>query len=168
MKIVLTVVVLAAFTAAACSRPAPFRGSVREKFPAQVGNFKLAGEVKPIQIPPPNKYQRGEGRPTEGANAGYNAADGRALKLQVVNYESAAAAAEALKLMQENISELHKDARTVNTARTNGAGRATGRRLTVENFVPQVHQIFWNDASLLYSVSGGDLKSLTEFEQSLP
>jgi hypothetical protein len=167
MKLLLAIVVLAV-SMQACGGSARFRGQVRDIIPQRAGNFTLAGEIKPMEMPPPDKYRSGAARPTEGANAQYELAGRTRVSLQLVNFASGDDAGVALKKMQDNIESLQSGAKVSESAKTNKAGKATGRRLVVENFQPGIHQIIWNDGSLFYAVSGDDLKLLTEFEQSLP
>jgi DNA-directed RNA polymerase specialized sigma24 family protein len=89
-----------------CSEPAPFRGSVRDLIPQQVGDFKLKGEIKSVSIAPLDKYQSGALRPTEGMIAQYEAPGGAQLSFQAVNYPSASDAAQALKQMEERCQKI--------------------------------------------------------------
>ncbi|HEX8843654.1 MAG TPA: hypothetical protein VF791_03370 [Pyrinomonadaceae bacterium] len=169
MKQLLFIITLAALLAS-CSKsaPPPFRGQLRELIPQQVGDFKLTGEIKPLDIAQ-GERPSGALRPTEGATARYETPMGSQLNLQVVNYLSAADAEQALKQMDENIRDLKNGAKVTEGTRTGGAGGAAGRKIVVEGLAPGVHSVMWvGNSSVLYLASGADLKVILEFEQKLP
>ncbi len=167
MKRLFIIVTLAALMLS-CGGPAPFRGSVRELVPQQVGEFKLTGEVKAVEVVPPDKNRSGALRPTEGVTARYEAPGAAQLSLQVINYSSAADAEQALKLMQENISKLGNGAKITEGTRTSGEQKTASRKLVIEGVAPGFHQVIWVNNSLLFLASGDNLKALLEFEQGLP
>ena len=150
-----------------CSEPAPFRGSVRDLIPQQVGDFKLKGEIKSVSIAPPDKYQSGALRPTEGMIAQYEAPGRSQLSFQVVNYPSASDAAQALKQTEENVKKLVNGAKLTESQRT-GAKQGATRKIVVEGIAPGFHEVIWVNGSVIYQVSGDNLKSILEFEQGLP
>jgi hypothetical protein len=164
----LFVISLLVVCASSCGEPARFRGSVRDLVPKQVGNYRLAGEVKPIDIAPATKYDNNALRLREGVNARYASPDQKYLSLQVINYSSAQDAEEARRRMQENIEKLLTQARITGSSKTNKERRVTGQRMIVQDFSPGIHEIIWTDTSLLYTLAGDNLELLLQFEKDLP
>jgi hypothetical protein len=167
MKQLLIIVVLAAFMSS-CRGPAPFRGSVRDLVPREVGDFKLKGELKPISIAPPDQYQSGALRPTEGVIAQYEASGGAQLSFQVVNYPSAPDAGQALKQTEENVRKLGNGAKLTEGTRSGGRQGGASRKVVVEGIAPGFDEVLWVNGSVIYQVSGDNLKAILDFEQSLP
>lgn len=151
-----------------CSEPPPYRGSVRDLVPAQVGNFKLKGELKPAAIGPPEQYKSGALRPTEGVVASYEGSESSAsspLTLQVTNYSSVADAGRVVKQTMENVVSLANGAKIEESPRK---GSASDRRLAVEGISPGYHAVIWTRESVVYQVTGDNLNKVQEFEKSFP
>lgn len=179
MKQLLIIVMLAALMSS-CSKPAPLHGSlpdepapvrvsVRDLVPQQVGEFKLKGEIKPVGFAPPNKYKDNSLVPTEGVLARYEAPGSEAqLALQIVNYPSESAALQSLRQWEENVKRLENGAKLTEGTRTGGKQEGANRKLIVEGIVPGYHEIIWANESVVYDLSGNNLKAVVEFEQNLP
>ena len=136
--------------------------------PQQVGDFKLKGEVKPVDIVPPNQYRGGAGRPIEGAVAQYEASNGTKLKLQVVKYSSASDADESLEQMVENVRNLAREAKVTEGTMTGRKQKSNSRKVVIEHIGPGFHAVMWVDTSLFYQVAGDNLEAALAFEQKLP
>ncbi|HKP45678.1 MAG TPA: hypothetical protein VJT50_03700 [Pyrinomonadaceae bacterium] len=167
MKQLLIIVTVVALISS-CRQPARVSGSIRNLIPQQVGNFKLQGEVKPVDIPPSDKYQSGALRPTEGLMAHYEASGGAQLFMQVINYPSASDAAQALNQMVENVRRSVGGAKVTESTRVDHEQKAPGRKVVVEGFAPGFHAVMWVDSSVFYQVSGKNLDAILEFERNLP
>lgn len=166
MKQLLMIVMLSALVSS-CSKPAAFRGSIRDLVPKQVADFRLKGEVKAVDIAPTSNYQEGALRPTEGVMAQYETPGKGQLSLQVINYPSAADASKAFKETQENVSKLGNGAKLSEGTRTSGQHQAI-RKIVVEGIAPGFSEIIWVDGSLLYQVAGDNLNAILDFEKNLP
>jgi hypothetical protein len=164
MKQLLIIIALAGLLSGCGGGPAPFSGSVRNLAPPQVGEFKLAGEVKAVDVGPRDKYRSGP-VPTEGISARYEAAGKTPLYFQLINYQSAADAEQAFNLWKENVPRLGNGAKYSET--NVGAGKPR-RGIMIEGLAPGMNQAVWVDGSLLYHVAGANLQSIQAFEQSLP
>ncbi|HBB89344.1 MAG TPA: hypothetical protein DC047_17200 [Blastocatellia bacterium] len=149
-----------------CSPANRFNGPVSNLFPKEVGRFKLRGEVKAVDVPPPDSS--GALRPTDGAYAQYESTGGDELTMQIVNYNSAADAEEALKKMRENMQNLNSAAKLSQSARSNKAGKNTGDVLILEDTRTAIDQVLWTDGSLLYVISGKGSAAPMEFESNIP
>ncbi|HEX8071362.1 MAG TPA: hypothetical protein VF546_15510 [Pyrinomonadaceae bacterium] len=166
LLIIITLAVLSSACGASARRGGAFSGSVRSLVPQQVGEFKLAGEVKALDIVRPNEYQGDAAPPTEGVSARYEAAGKTPLFFQVVNYRSAADAEHSLNQWKENVQKLGKGAKYSDAAV--GAGPNAKPGILVEGLAPGMHQAVWVDRSLVYLLAGDNLQSIQAFQQSLP
>ena len=138
---------------------------MRDLVPAQVGSFKLKGELKPAAIGPPEQYKSEALRPTEGVVAQYETSGSSPLTLQVTNYSSVSDAGRVLKQTMENVVRQGSGAK-INEAPRNGS--ASERRLVIEGIAPGYHAVIWTRESVVFQVSGDNLKSVEEFEKSFP
>jgi len=164
-RLLIAVALFAALSA--CHDPAAFRGSMPDLIPQQVGDFKLAGQATPL-APVAGKDAGDALRPTEGVNARYEAPGRGPIGVQVVNYPSAADAERARKKMQENFENLQKGSQLGRSPKIDKEGKTVGQKLTVTDFAPGIHGVIWTNGSLLYVVTGDDLKAIEELEHGLP
>ena len=159
----LSLIIIFATLVLSCSKSPSFSRPLRELVPAQVGSFKMKDVLKSIPIAPPEQYQSGALHPTEQVVAQYETAGSSPVTLQVTNYPSAADAEKALQQMVENAKSLGNGAKV-----NESAGKRSGKKVVIEGVTPGYHAVLWTNVSVLFQVSGDNLKNVQDFEQSFP
>lgn len=165
MKQLFGILFLLTFVCACNESPAPYTGSLRNLVPQQVGSFKLKGELKPAPIVPEGQSKSGALRPVEGLLAQYETSGGAPLTVQVTNYSSVSDAGKAFKQMVANVVSVGNGAKVSESARD---GKEAGRKTIIEGIAPGYHGALWTNTSVLFQVSGDNLKTVEEFERSFP
>lgn len=159
----LSIIIILATLVLSCSKSPSFTGPLRDVVPAQVGSFKMKDVLQSIPIAPPEQYQSGTLHPTENVLAKYETNGSGLVTLQVTNYPSASDAEKALQQIAENTKGLGNGAKV-----NESAGKRSSRKVVIAGITPGYHAVLWTKTSVLFQVSGDNLKNVEEFEQSFP
>ena len=139
------------------SRLNPYKGSVREILPHQVGDYKL------VQVSSLNEIEQELVSPSDGVGAIYNSSNNHTVQHLLVSFPSAVEANKELDAALKRYHDADMDVQVVEVK--NEGGQAVGRRLTIND--GKTEAMNWTNGSL-YCTAVSYSGYSSDFVRNLP